>query len=304
MTEWLLEVDGTQFGRNLALALAVLAAVLHAVFGALQKGKLDPWLARGAIDVSYSVMALPVILFLVPWPEPHVWPLLFGAMGIHLVYKFFQAMAYARGSYTVVYPVVRGMGPLVTMLFVGVLFQDRFHESYNLVQWSGVILLSSAIFLLAGINLMQGGIDRRTMGMGLFYAVLTGFGVAAYTTWDAYGVRATLNPFTFIFWLFFLDGLVFPWIAVYRYRKMAVQPSVRSMAVRGVIGGLVAFASFGSIMFATRLDKVGEVAVLRETSVVFAALIGWLFLHEKVGLLRATLMVAIAAGAVLVEFSG
>ena len=304
MTEWLLEVDGTQFGRNLALALAVLAAVLHAVFGALQKGKLDPWLARGAIDVSYSVMALPVILFLVPWPEPHLWPLLFGAMGIHLVYKFFQAMAYARGSYTVVYPVVRGMGPLVTMLFVGVVFQHKFHETYNLVQWSGVLLLSSAIFLLAGINLMQGGIDRRTMGMGLFFAVLTGFGVAAYTTWDAYGVRATLNPFTFIFWLFFLDGLVFPWIALYRYRKMAVQPSVRSMAVRGVIGGLVAFASFGSIMFATRLDKVGEVAVLRETSVVFAALIGWLFLHEKVGLLRAALMVAIAAGAVLVEFSG
>ena len=304
MSDWLLSLDGTDEGRNLALALAILAAVLHAVFGALQKGKLDPWLARGAIDVSASTMSVPMILFVVPWPEPHLWPLLFGAMGIHLVYKFFQAMAYSRGSYTVVYPVVRGMGPLVTMLFVGILFHDRFEESYNLVQWFGVLLLSCAIFTLGGVNLMQGGIDRRTMGMGLFFAVLTGFGVAAYTTWDAYSVRATLNPFTFIFWLFFLDGLVFPWIALSRYRKMAVQPSLSSMASRGIIGGLVAFASFGSIMFATRLDKVGEVAVLRETSVVFAALIGWLFLHEKVGLLRAGLMVAIAAGAVLVEFSG
>ena len=85
---------------------------------------------------------------------------------------------------------------------------------------------------------------------------------------------------------------------------MSVKPAFSAMASRGIIGGLVAFASFGAIMFATRLDKVGEVAVLRETSVVFAALIGWLFLREKVGFLRAGLMVAIAGGAILVEFGG
>jgi drug/metabolite transporter (DMT)-like permease len=300
VSEWLASVDGTALGRELSLVLAIMAAFLHAVFGALQKGKLDPWLARGAIDCAYLVMALPIALFVVPWPEPHLWPLLFGAMGIHFVYKLFQAMAYARGSYTVVYPVVRGMGPLVTMLFVGAVFG----ENYNLVQWGGVFCLSFGIFALAGVNLVQNKINRRTMGMGLFFAVLTGFGVAAYTTWDAYGVRATVNPFTFIFWLFVLDGLLFPWISLMKYRTMEVKPRLSAMAVRGIIGGLVAFASFGAIMFATRLDKVGEVAVLRETSVVFAALIGWLFLREKVGLLRAGLMVAIASGAILVEFAG
>lgn len=300
MSEWLLSFDGTVAGQRLAFGLAILAALLHAVFGALQKGKLDPWLTRGAVDVSYSLMSLPIVLFVVPWPEPDLWPLLIGAMVIHFLYKLCQAMAYERGDYTVVYPVVRGMGPLITVVAVGFVFG----EAYNIVQWIGVLCLSFAIFALAGVNLMQNTTDRRVMGIGLVFAVFTGFGVAAYTTWDAYGVRATVNPFTFIFWLFVLEGILFPPISVLRYRKMVQKPSFSAMASRGIIGGLVAIASFGAIMFATRLDKVGEVAVLRETSVVFAALIGWLFLREKVGFLRAGLMVAIAAGAILVEFGG
>lgn len=298
MTDWVLSLEGTDAGRTLAFGLAILAALLHAVFGALQKGKLDPWITRGAVDISYSLMSIPIVLFVVPWPELHLWPLLLGAMLIHFVYKLCQAMAYERGDYTVVYPVVRGMGPLITVIAVGFVFG----ESYNWLQWAGVICLSAAIFALAGVNLAQNTVDRRTMSVGLFFAVLTGFGVAAYTTWDAYGVRATVNPFTFIFWLFLLEGILFPPISYMRYRRMAVKPAVSAMASRGIIGGLVAIASFGAIMFATRLDKVGEVAVLRETSVVFAALIGWLFLREKVGFLRAGLMVAIAGGAILVEF--
>ena len=74
------------------------------------------------------------------------------------------------------------------------------------------------------------------------------------------------------------------------------------VAVLSMIGGLIAFGSFGSIMLATRLDKVGEAAVLRETSTVFAAVIGWLVLKETVGPRRLTLMALIALGAVIVEF--
>ena len=300
MTDWVLSLEGTDSGRGLAFALVILAAILHAVFGALQKGKLDPWLTRGAVDVSYSLMSIPIVLFVVPLPEPHLWPLLFGAMFIHFVYKLCQAMAYERGDYTVVYPVVRGIGPLITVLTVGYVFG----ENYNWLQWLGVMCLSTAIFALAGVNLVQNKLDRHTMGVGLLFALLTGFGVAAYTTWDAYGVRATVNPFTFIFWLFVLEGILFPPVSYLRYCRISDKPAFLAIASRGIIGGFVAIVSFGAIMFATRLDKVGEVAVLRETSVVFAALIGWLFLKEKVGLLRSGLMVAIAAGAILVEFGG
>jgi drug/metabolite transporter (DMT)-like permease len=296
--EWLGAIEGTPEARHLAFGLALLAAVSHAVFGALQKGRHDPWLSRGAIDLAYSLMALPAALFLLPWPEGRAWWLLVGAMLIHLGYKYAQASAYEAGDFTVVYPIVRGLGPLVTVAAAAAVFG----ETFTLPQWIGVLLLSGGILALSGFNVANAGMGRTRLVTALGWAVLTGIFVAAYTTWDAYGIRATPNPFTFLVWLFFLDGLVFPWIAFARYRAMLDPPELGPLVRRGIVGGLVAYVSFGSIMLATRLDKVGEAAVLRETSVVFAALIGWAFLGERIGPLRAALVALIALGAVVVEF--
>ena len=74
MTAWLIGIAGTPGGHQAALLLALAAALLHAVFGALQKGRHDPWLSRAAIDACYSALAAPFALFVVPWPEPHMWP--------------------------------------------------------------------------------------------------------------------------------------------------------------------------------------------------------------------------------------
>lgn len=111
MEAWITGIEGTPEGSHLAIGLALQAAVTHVVFAALQKGRHDPWLTRGAIDLSCASMALPIALVLVPRPEGHIWLLLVGAAAIHLGYKLAQAMAYSRGDFTVVYPVVRGIGP-------------------------------------------------------------------------------------------------------------------------------------------------------------------------------------------------
>ncbi len=297
MIDWLAQIEGTATGHQLALWLALLAAFLHAVFGALQKGRHDPWLTRGAIDVSYCVMAAPFALFVVPWPEPHMWPIFLGAWAIHVVYKLLQAWAYTKGAYTVVYPVVRGTGPLFTV--IGAYF--IFGESFTLTQWMGVGVLISGIFGLALYNMVYLVSERDTLNAALGLAVMTGLFVAFYTTFDAYGIRATENPFTFLAWFFMIDGLVMPVIAARRWYRLENRPDLGPLMTRGVTGGFVAFFSFGAIMMATRLDKVGEAAVLRETSTVFAALIGWLVLKETVGPRRIALMALIAVGAVIVE---
>jgi drug/metabolite transporter (DMT)-like permease len=300
MGGWVDALAGTPDARPAALALALLAAVSHAVFGALQKGRHDPWLSRGAIDLAYAAMAAPVALLLVPRPEGGEWAILAGAAAIHLGYKLAQAMAYSRGAFTVVYPVVRGTGPLVTVLAAGMVFGER----YNAPQWGGVLLLSGGILALSAVNLRGVAIGRDRLAAALGWALVTGVFVAAYTTYDAWGIRATPDPFTFLAWFFLLDGLLFPWIAAARWLRMADPPALGPLLARGVTGGLVAYVSFGSIMLATRIDKVGQAAVLRETSVVFAALIGWAFLGERVGALRAALVVLIALGAVVMEFGG
>ncbi len=300
MTDWLISIEGTEAGHTLALILALLAAVLHAVFGALQKGRYDPWLTRGAIDGSYCLMAAPFALFVVPWPEPHMWPIFAGAWVIHFLYKLLQAAAYTRSAYTVVYPVVRGTGPLFTVIGAYWLFG----EVFNGVQWLGVAVLMAGIFGLSAYNMVYLKAERETLNAALGLAFVTGLFVALYTTYDAYGIRATANPFTFLAWFFMIDGFLMPIIAYRRWHRMENPPAVAPLMQRGVIGGVIAFASFGSIMMATRLDNVGEAAILRETSTVFAALIGWLVLKETVGPRRVALMALIALGAVIVEFGG
>ena len=300
MSEWLISLEGTEAGHRLALILALSAAFLHAAFGALQKGRFDPWLVRGAIDVSYFFMSLPLALLVVPWPEPHMWPIFALCWAIHLIYKILQAMAYTRGAYTVVYPVVRGTGPLFTVIGAWLLFS----ETFTGIQWLGVAVLLAGIYGLAVYNLRTIKVERDTMPAALTLAVMTGLFVSLYTTVDAYGIRATADPFTFLVWLFLFDGICIPFYAFYRWRRMDNPPDPHGLMTRGVIGAVVAYISFGSIMLATRLDKVGEAAVLRETSTVFAALIGWLVLHETVGPRRIALMALIALGAVIVEFGG
>jgi drug/metabolite transporter (DMT)-like permease len=300
VSDWLVSLEGTEAGRSLAMVLALVAAFLHAAFGALQKGRHDPWLSRGAMDAAYGLMAAPFALFVVPWPEAHMWPILAGAFVIHLAYKILMALTYTRGAYTVVYPVVRGTGPLFAVIGAWAMFG----ETFTATQWLGVAVLLAGIYGLALYNLRHVTEGRETLPAALMLAVLTGGFVALYTTWDAFGIRATANPFTFLAWFFFLDGFSTPPIAALRWWNMRYRPALGPLALRGLADGLIAFGSFGFVMLATRLDKVGEAAVLRETSTVFAALIGWAFLRERVGPRRLTLMALIAAGAVIVEAGG
>ncbi|MCV2882571.1 DMT family transporter [Actibacterium sp. XHP0104] len=297
MSDWLVSIAGTDEGRQLALILALSAAFLHAVFGALQKGRHDPWLSRGAIDAWLLILSAPIALFVVPHPQGVEWLILLGTIPIHLAYKLGVALAFSRGAFTVVYPVVRGTGPLFAVFGAWLIFG----ETFTPVQWLGVAVLLGGIFGLAAYNLIHVDVGRETLVPALWLAVGTGALVALYTTYDAFGIRATPDPFTFLAWFFFITAFDFPILAALRLRAMVHRPALGPLVRRGFAGALVAYASFGSVMMATRLDKVGEAAVLRETSTVFAALIGWIVLKEKVGPRRLALMALIAAGAVIVE---
>ncbi|MFN3822860.1 MAG: EamA family transporter [Pseudorhodobacter sp.] len=299
MSDWLISLEGTELGSRVALGLALMAALLHALFGALQKGRHDPWLTRAAIDGNYAVMAVPFALFVVPWPEPHMWPIFAGAVVLHIGYKVMQAMTYSRGAYTVVYPVVRGTGPVFSVIGAGLIFGEHFAPG----QWVGLMVLVAGILGLAAYNLRHVTVSRDTLVAALWLAVGTGFFVALYTTYDAYGIRATADPFTFLAWFFMLDGIFMPLVMRRRLLSLS-RAELVPLWKRGVLGAIVAYFSFGGIMLATRIDKVGEAAVLRETSTVFAALIGWLVLKERVTRAQLALMTLIALGALIVEMAG
>lgn len=300
MGELIVSLAGTEAGEALALALVLLSALAHAIFGAINKGGVDPILNRGAINICYGAMAAPFALFVFPWPSGALWLALLVSYLVHIAYEYLQASAFSKGDFTVVYPIARGTGPLVAMLLAIVVF----HERFSVMQWIGGFGLSTAIIGLALINIRrarQAGLEIRNLRGAILTALATGVGVAAYTMVDAYGIRLAEDPFTFLSWVFFTGGFGFPLVAAARWRRLTVKPPLSDLAMRGMFGAIIALMSFGSIMLATRLDSVGEAAALRETSIIFATAIGVLVFHERIDAARLALIACIAAGAVLVE---
>ncbi len=209
-------------------------------------------------------------------------------------------MSHTRGNYTVVYPVMRGTAPILQSLrricFCG--------DAFNAKQWTGVAILLGGIFSLAAYNMMYIKNARDKLSMAAVVCRCNGrvrhplHGLLAY---DAWGIRQATNSF------FYRLVLCHRWYCsstFYFFRWLCTDnhPAVGPLILRGVVGGIIAIFSFGSIMTATRLDKVGEAAILRETSTNFAALIGWYFLKEPVGPYRSLMMFMVAFGAVFVEF--
>ncbi|OIQ06296.1 MAG: hypothetical protein AUK60_08275 [Rhodobacteraceae bacterium CG2_30_10_405] len=177
-----------------------------------------------------ALVLAPFALLIVPWPEPRMWPIFAGAFVIHSGYKYLQAMTYARGAYTVVYPVVRGTGPLVTVIAAGWVFGEHFSPG----QWGGVGLLLEGIFGLAGWNLVHVRLARETLVAALGLALATGMFVALYTTYDAFGIRATYDPFTFLAWFFLIDSLFMPLVTIPPMMPSAFAPPMtRSRSWRG-----------------------------------------------------------------------
>ncbi|QUS34886.1 DMT family transporter [Falsirhodobacter algicola] len=297
MIAWLDAIAGTQMGAHVAMVLALGSAFAHACFGALQKGRADPWVSRAAIDIWMIAYTLPLALLVMPWPQGGEWLILLGAAGIHFTYKVFMARAYERGAYTVVYPVVRGTGPLATLAFAAILLG----EHYTPVQWLGVAILSGAILWLARLNLRAAPLNRPALIAALGWAGLTGITVAIYTTYDAWGIRLWENPFAFVIWFFLFTSIDFPVLVTWRHRAEGLGRWARPLLARGALGALVGIVSFGGVMIGTRIGKVAEVSSLRETSTLFAALIGWVALGERSSAPRIVLMAGIAAGAVLVQ---
>lgn len=300
MSDLIVQLAGTPAGELLALSLALLSALAHAIFGAINKGGLDPFLNRGAINIVYSLMAAPFALFVFPLPAADLIPILIVVYFVHMLYEWLQAASFHRGAFTVVYPISRGTGPFFTAIIAIFVFS----EHLRIGQWLGLVVLSGSIVSLALANLAEKrreGVHPRDMQTAISIAVATGLMIAVYTTIDAYGIRLASNPFTFLSWFFFMGGFGFPFIAALRWRKLTVRPAISELAVRGVFGALIAFISFGAVMLATRLGKVGEAAALRETSIIFATAIGVLIFREKIDVKRIAIIFAVAAGAILVE---
>lgn len=275
-----------------ATLLVLLAAVMHASWNAATKASRDPLVTMGLIALSGGVLAL---LF-VPWtsfPARGAWPFLAGSLVLHLGYQLFLVSAYRWGDLSQVYPIARGVAPCLLAVLAAGFAGERLSEVAAAGLLIASISLSSLAFTGSGSRLV---FERR----GVMLALITAAFIASYTCVDALGARLSGNVWGFIVWMHVLDAipmvLVVAWLRRGRLRD-AVGLSWRP----GVVGGVLAALGYTVVIWVVASHPMAHVSALRETSVLFAALIGWLFLGESFGRRRVLASIGTVVGLVALQ---
>jgi drug/metabolite transporter (DMT)-like permease len=274
------------------ITVAVLvAAVLHAGWNALAHSVRDKLVGFVLIGASYAAVSAALLPWVDP-PDPAARPWLAASAGLHVLYSLLLMQSFRVGEFGQVYPLARGVSPLVVAaVAVGLL-----GEPVVAAQLAGIVTLSAGLATLV----LAGGRPRGPHRGALGAAGGTGLAIAAYTIVDGIGVRRSGSVAGYAGWLFLLQGSVVVLIGL-RWRGPALARQARPHIGTGLAGGLLSLAAYGLVLWAQTRGALAAVAALRETSVIVGTVIGTLAFHEPFGRTRLIATVLVATGIVLLN---
>ncbi|WP_244787133.1 DMT family transporter [Cupriavidus pauculus] len=274
---------------SLTGGFVLLAAVLHASWNALLHGNRDRFLSMAWMSIAIAVTSTFVVVSH-PLPAAASWPYIVASGLVHIVYNISLVRSYRRNDFALAYPIARGSSPLLVALGAAVFA----HEAIGPVSALGIALTSAGIIAIA----LQ---RHRVSRAGVLAALATGATIALYTVIDGIGVRLSDGqPLVYTAWMFMFYWLM-PLLFVATRGIAPLWTPVRDeplVVASSLAGGLVSLAAYGIVIWALQSGAMGMVSALRETSVVFAVLIGRLFLRETVTATRWLACLVVAAGAV------
>lgn len=274
----------------LATVLALVAALLHALWNLLIKTAEDRDLAAWGQFVFGGVVLLPVLLVIGP-PSTAAIPYLTASAVVHVFYVMGLVAAYNHGDFSLAYPLARGGGALCAAVVGFVVLGD------SLVVWAWIALLVVTLGLASFVRPGTPFVEIR-------YALVTAGFIGVYTVIDASGSRHSANGFAYGIVLTACSGLSLTIVNLARGRGPAFAASVRRSWPRHLVSGVFLATAYSLVLVAVRFAPVGYVATLRESSVVLGAALGWLVLKEKLGgprLVSAAVVTVGLVGLVLAE---
>jgi drug/metabolite transporter (DMT)-like permease len=280
--------------ESFVFAAVLFGAACHASWNAVIKVGLDPFLTTILVAVAAGLVALPFVPF-VGLPVAAAWPWVIASILIHLAYFIGLIGAYRSGDMGQVYPLARGSAPLMTAILSAVLIGEWLSPA----GWIGVVVLVAGVFLLSargGRELVH--LNRRAVGFALFTAVT----ICAYSLVDGIGARVSGNAHAYSVALFVGNAVI---MAAYglALRGGGVVADMLRYWQRGLAGGALQLASYWIAIWAMTLAPIAIVAALRETSVLFGALIAVVVLKEPLRPVRIVAAVAIMIGLALIRLS-
>jgi phosphonate utilization associated putative membrane protein len=272
--------------------IVLFSAMLHASWNALVKSSGDKALDTALVHFLGAVVALPLLLW-AGLPAPQSWPYVAASLVIHVGYYIALAGAYKHGDLGLTYPIMRGFAPLLVALASGPLIG----ESPSASAWLGILGITAGVALVGlshpGAALHHG----KAVGFALANAVI----IAAYTVVDGQGVRVAGDALAYVLTMFVLDGLPYPllvWVRRGPEGRRRILAYARTRWPLAMLGGAASIGSYAIALWAMTRAPVASVAALRETSVLFAALLGTVLLKERFGMQRAVGTCVIVAGVV------
>ena len=278
--------------ENFVFLAVLFAAACHAGWNALIKVGLDPLSTTTLISLGAGLVALALVP-LVGMPASAAWPWLIASVIVHLCYFASLIESYRTGDLGQVYPIARGSAPLMTAaattVFIG--------EKLSLIGWTGILSLVAGVLLLSargGRELAE--VDRRAIGFALFTALT----ICAYSVVDGIGARLSANPNAYSVWLFIGIAVVMLPYAIYRDGPDVI-PAMRRFWRRGLGGGALQLLSYGIAIWAMTAAPIAIVATLRETSVLFGAVIAVVVLKEPLRAARIVAACLIVCGLILIR---
>jgi drug/metabolite transporter (DMT)-like permease len=278
--------------QSFVFVAVLLAAACHAGWNALIKVGLDPLSTTTLVAIGAAAVSMVCLPF-AGMPANEAWPWLGASAIIHLLYFAALIESYRTGDLGQVYPIARGSAPLMTAIasvaFVG--------EHLSPLGWSGIITLGAGVLLLSargGSGIVE--LDRRAVG----YALLTALTICAYSVTDGIGVRVSQNPPGYAVWLFLANAIALLPYALWRDQS-GVTGATRRFWRHGLAGGALQTLSYGIVLWAMTLAPIALVASLRETSVLFGAVIAVIVLKEPLRTARVGAAALIVCGLVLIR---
>ncbi|MBS9715823.1 EamA family transporter [Pseudohalocynthiibacter aestuariivivens] len=271
----------------------ITAALLHALWNALVKSGTDKHLSMCAVVLGHMPLAVLILPF-VPTPAIESWPYLLAGIGLHIGYQVFLLRSYHAGDLTQVYPIARGTAPLL-VAGVSVLFL-------------GVVLHPPELFAIAliGAGILSISLVRQKDGLQNLHAArlafVTGCFIASYSLVDGLGARLAGTALGFYGWLAIGNGILFAAFTALTSPRVLRDVVVHAKPVF-FFGGSASFVAYGLVIWAFTQAPIALVTALRETSIIFALLIGVFFLKEPMNLVKVLATMATLLGAALLRFS-
>lgn len=278
---------------SIVIATTLLAALLHACWNALAKGAADKHLSMSGVIIGHLPYAIIGLMF-VPMPDLACWPYLLGSLFFHFGYQVFLLNAYRIGDLTQVYPVARGIAPLiVAMVSVSIL-----NVVLGWVEVAAIVLIGTG---LLSLGLVRGHGGARNPKAALL-AAITGCFIAGYSLVDGLGAREAGTAVGFYGWSAIGNAIVFA--AFMRINKPGTLGRLWSEGrFVLIVGGAASYCAYVLVVWGFTQAPIALVTALRETSIIFALIIGVVFMKERLDLFKVGSTFLTLLGAILLRFA-